>query len=400
MSRSTKSYDFIVVGGGIFGTTAAVALAKRKHSVALINPDRIPHHLAASTDISKAVRMEYGADGEYFKMAEASIAGWKEWNNLFDQTLYHEIGFLMLCKETIDSELQSFERNSFDHLVNNGYQPEVLSSEEIASRFPALKPGYYQHAIYNKHGGFADSSLTVEQLTRYATELGVDVYQGQTVSQVIVQNGTMAGVKTKEGAVFSGGHVHIAIGSHTAQLLPELKPYLRTTGHPVFWLKPTDPVKFNSNNLAVFTADISNSGWYGFPLNEKHGVVKVARHSNGQELNPEYDDRRVTDHEVEQMRSFVKAAFPSLANAPLVFTRKCLYTDTLDGHYLIDNHPEINGLSVGTGGSGHGLKMAPILGEMQADTAESKQHQFSSRYRWRHLEPRFAEKEDARYIET
>lgn len=63
------------------------------------------------------------------------------------------------------------------------------------------------------------------------------------------------------------------------------------------------------------------------------------------------------------MRAFVQMTFPALVNAPLVFTRRCLYTDTLDGHFWIDNHPEIKGLSVGSGGSGHGMKMAPLLGE-------------------------------------
>jgi glycine/D-amino acid oxidase-like deaminating enzyme len=152
-------------------------------------------------------------------------------------------------------------------------------------------------------------------------------------------------------------------------------------------------------NFTVFTADISNTGWYGFPYHEKNGVVKVARHSNGLELHPRLDDRVVHHKEIEHLRAFLKESLPELSSAPLVFTRRCLYTDTLDGHYWIDNHPEIKGLSVGTGGNGHGLKMAPMLGEMQADVAESGTNQFSDRYRWRHLESQSAQKEDARFVE-
>jgi len=95
-----KKYDVLVIGGGIFGVTAAVELAKRKYKVGLLNPDTLPHYMAASTDVTKAVRMEYGSDREYFKMAERSIQLWREWNNVFGKELYHEVGFLMLCRKS------------------------------------------------------------------------------------------------------------------------------------------------------------------------------------------------------------------------------------------------------------------------------------------------------------
>ena len=98
------------------------------------------------------------------------------------------------------------------------------------------------------------------------------------------------------------------------------------------------------------------------------------------------------------MRSFVKQTFPELYDAPLVFTRRCLYIDTLDGHFWIDRHPKIEGLSVSSGGSGHGLKMAPLLGEMAADIVEGKSHEFSKRYRWRHLTADTSQVEEARYV--
>ena len=110
--NSTPTHDFLIIGAGIFGITAAIELVKRKYRVGLINPNTIPHHLAASTDISKAVRMEYGSDQEYSHMADICIDRWKEWNDLFGETLYHEVGFLMLCKDALESEQHAFERFS------------------------------------------------------------------------------------------------------------------------------------------------------------------------------------------------------------------------------------------------------------------------------------------------
>ncbi len=393
-----KKYDVLVIGGGIYGITAAVELAQRKFSVGLINPDTIPHHMAASTDVTKAVRMEYGSDKEYFRMVEIALEKWHSWNDFFNEKLYHEVGFLMLCKDSIESEKHTFEKYSYQNLLEAGYAPDRLDANAISKRFPAVNTAEYVDANFNSKAGYADSALTVQKLADYARSLGVVIHEGQTAVDFEVSNGRLTAVKTKEGTTFQCGHALVAAGAHTPTLLPELQPYMRSTGHPVFWLKPKDPVNFIPPHFSVFTADISNSGWYGFPFLHKQGIVKIAKHSNGRLVHPENDDRQITDVEVADMRSFVKMTFPELVNAPLVFSRRCLYIDTLDGHFWIDNHPDIKGLAVSTGGSGHGLKMAPLLGAMAADVLEGKSHMFSERYRWRHLSSDTSQVEEARYV--
>lgn len=393
-----KTYEILIIGGGIFGITAAVELAKRKYKVGLINPDSIPHHLAASTDITKAVRMEYGSDKEYFKMAEIAIERFHEWNDFFNKDLYHEVGYLMLCKDKIESDTQTYEKESYKNLKEAGYAPNRLDSEIIAKKFPVVNTSNYIDANYNPKGGYVESEKLVATLADYARSLGVEIIERQTAEEIIVDNGQVNAVRTKEGNTYSCGHVVVAAGANTPYLLPELKPYMKATGHPVFWLKPSDPTSFTPPNFAVFTADISNSGWYGFPYLPKLGVVKIAKHTNGIEIHPDKDDRQIRNEEVKDMREFLKMTFPSLVDAPLVFTRRCLYNDTLDGHFWIDKHPEIKGLSVSSGGSGHGLKMAPVLGEMTADVIEGKTHEFSERYRWRHLNSDTLQKEEARYV--
>ncbi|MEK6154677.1 FAD-dependent oxidoreductase [Flavobacteriaceae bacterium 3-367] len=393
-----KKYDVLVVGGGIYGITAAVELAQRRYSVGLINPDTIPHHLAASTDVTKAVRMEYGSDREYFQMVELAIGKWLEWNDLFREKLYHEVGFLMLCKDKIESDRHTFEKHSYKNLLEAGYAPDRLDADGIKRRFPAVNTAEYIDASFNAKAGYVESGLAVQKLAEYARTLGVAIHEGQTAESLLVTKGVLQGVKTKEGETFQCGHALLAAGVHTPLLLPELQPYMRTTGHPVFWLRPKDITNFVPPKFSVFTADISNSGWYGFPFLHKQGIVKIAKHSNGKGIHPDDDDRQITDVEVADMRSFVKMTFPELIDAPLVYTRRCLYIDTLDGHFWIDNHPEITGLSISTGGSGHGLKMGPLLGPMAADVIEGRSHQFSKRHRWRHLTGTTDQVEEARYV--
>lgn len=394
-----NTFDILIIGGGAFGISSAIELAKRKFSIGLINPDSIPHHLAASTDISKVVRIEYGSDKEYCDMGAICIERWHEWNKILGENIYHEVGLTMLCREDFESEKQKFERSGMEYLTEHGYEFEKLNRKSLKEKFPAINSDQYEAACFNPRGGYAESGRAIEKLADYARSIGVEIHEGQTAHEFIFENNKAIGVKTREEKVFHAGHIIVAAGAHTPYLVPELRSYFKATGHPVFWLKPKNPELYTPPQLSVFTADTSNTGWYGFPLHPKYGVVKFGKHANGLELHPDQDDRKITDTEVADLRLFLKNAFPDLYDAPLVYTRRCLYTDTLDGHFWIDHHPKYKGLSVSSGGSGHGFKMMPLIGEITADMVEGKENQFSKRFKWRHLEKETKQEEEARFKE-
>ena len=71
-------------------------------------------------------------------------------------------------------------------------------------------------------------------------------------------------------------------------------------------------------------------------------------------------------------REFLRETFPELARAPLDSTRSCLYCDTADGDFWIDQDPRREGLIVAAGGCGHAFKFAPLLGEIIADVFEGR----------------------------
>ncbi len=392
-------HDFLILGAGIFGITAAIELRKRKHSVALLNPGRIPHPLAASTDISKVVRMEYGSDRQYFDMAQESIQGWHAWNDLFGEKLYHETGFLLLCRHPMEEGRQSFEQESYSLLLEKGYSPQRLDADTIARQFPGIGEGQYVDGFFNPKAGYAESGRVVERLVDYARQLGVVVFEEQTAARLLQSGGRIEGVETREGSTFAAGHVVVCAGAYTHLLVPDLGPVLRATGHPVFHLKPSRPALFAYPQLPVFAADISNSGWYGFPLHPREGVVKIGNHGPGQLLHPEHDERIVTEADTTRFRRFLGETFPALANDPIVFTRRCLYCDTPDGHFWIDRHPSLQGLTIGTGGSGHGLKMAPVLGRLIANAAGSIDEPWLARFRWRSFGEGAVNVEQARFVD-
>jgi len=391
-------YEILILGGGVFGLTAAIELAKRHYKVGLLNPATIPHPEAASNDISKIVRMEYGSDKMYFQMAKESIKGWRKWNELFGEELYHEIGFLMLGQQSLDSEYQQFEKASLEQLKTHDFAVERLNRITLKKRFPAINSSIYEEASFNPIGGYVESGRAIEKLADYARTLGVSIQEKQTAHELVVENNQLKAVKTREDSTFTCDHAVVAAGAYSPYLLSELQPFMQPTGHPIFWLRPENSSLFSTSNLPVFTADIANTGWYGFPYHPKQGVVKIAKHSKGQVVHPNRDERTVTQAAIEDMRNFVKVSFPILADAPLIYTRLCLYTDTLDGHFWIDQHPEIKGLSVSTGGSGHAMKMAPVLGAITADVMEGKPNVWCERFKWRNLSGSVLQQEEARNL--
>jgi glycine/D-amino acid oxidase-like deaminating enzyme len=391
----TNAYDLLVVGAGIFGITTALEMKARGYHVAVLDPGPLPHPLAASTDISKIVRMEYGSDEAYMALAEEAYQGWLQWNEELNDVLFHDIGVTMLTRGPMVPG--GFEYESYHLLRKRGHIPERLTEETISRRFPAWKLGAFVDGFFHAQGGYVESGRVVAALVQDARTKGVVLYPDHMVAALIEENHHVKGVRTRSGELFYGEHVVVTSGAWTSLIVQELAPILKITGHPVFHLKPADPDLFTPPHFATFTADIAHTGWYGFPLHPREQVVKIGNHGVGQVLHPEHDKRVVTDNDIEQLRAFLAATFPALSDAPLVATRCCLYVDTPDGDFWIDHHPHNAGLTVATGDSGHGFKFAPVLGGLIADAIEGKPNRWLGKFRWREFRTHDVSTEAARY---
>src|SRR5438046_4805928 len=145
--------NVIVVGAGINGVTAAIELKKRDHEVVLVDPGPLPHALAASTDISKAVRAAYGADEDYTALAERSIELWRQWNEEFGTKLYHEVGVMFVRRAKM--EPGDFEYESLKLLGKRGLKVARMDTPELWKGFTAWNPELYRHCVRQIEAGYA-----------------------------------------------------------------------------------------------------------------------------------------------------------------------------------------------------------------------------------------------------
>lgn len=368
----------LVVGAGICGVTAALELRRRGWTVDLFDPGPIPHPDAASTDITKAVRMDYGDDEHYVAMMETAFPVWDRWNATWTEPPYHQDGFLLLSRDRMAPG--GFEHDSHATLTRRGHHLERLDRDILSRRFPAWNPAPYADGYWNPRAGWAASGDVVRQLAGEARAAGVRIREGSPFERLVADGSRVRGI-VAGGREHRGDIVLMAAGAWTGALLPWLQDVLWATGQPVLHFRPADPDRFRPPRFSVWGADISRTGWYGFPA-LADGTLKVGHHGRGRRVDP-HAPRMVDPAWEDRTRQFFRETFPELVDAPLIRTRLCLYGDTFDGDFWIDHDPAREGLVVAAGDSGHGFKFAPILGDLIADVVERRPNPFAARFAWR-----------------
>jgi glycine/D-amino acid oxidase-like deaminating enzyme len=313
--------------------------------------------------VSKVVRADYGADELYTREMEEGLEGWLRWNAELGETLFHETGAMFLTRAPMAPG--GFEHESFVTLTGRGHALERLDAKSIEARssLRGFVDGYF-----NPRDGWADSSRVVERLSALAQSLGVVVRAGVRVTRA---SGDL--VTLEDDVTVQSDAVVVAAGGWTGDLVPDIAGCFHTVGQPVFHVEAKAPL-----SLTVCGADLGQTGWYGFPARD--GFVKIAHHGPGRAMHPSSSARVVSEREQAEARDVLRSALPTLADAPFVKTRVCVYCDTHDGHFWIAPHPGDGRLVVATGGSGHAFKFAPRIGEWIARALEGD---VVPRFRWR-----------------
>lgn len=381
----------VVVGAGVFGITAALELRHRGHDVTVLDSGPLPgpYELAASCDSSRAVRMDYGGDAFYVELACEAHARWRhDWRERAGKSLYFEAGFLFASATTLDGDAaaRGFEAACFETLSQRGLGPERLTRRQLAQRFPLWSHAPWVDGYFNPNAGYADAAAVLSVLQHEAECAGVQLIGHRPIVHCGANH-----VRDARGVRFEGDALLIAAGAWTGQLLPELSRVLTATAQTVLWFAPEEPARFDRARYPTWAWDIAQQGWYGFPVTTS-GLVKVAHHGAGRVQVA--DDRRADPALEARARAFLARTLPDLADAPLHEAKACFYCDSIDGDFWIAAVPERPGVFVATGGSGHGFKFAPILGELVANQVEGRRDPRLARFAWR--DPDRAAREHAR----
>jgi glycine/D-amino acid oxidase-like deaminating enzyme len=128
----------------------------------------------------------------------------------------------------------------------------------------------------------------------------------------------------------------------------------------IYFATPPGDARFDAGNHPTWVE--YDAAFYGLPSIEGRGF-KVAPDWPGPMVDPDRQERRISDERIDASRAYLRRRFPALADQPVAEGRVCQYELTLDTHFIIDRHPALEGGWIVGGGSGHGFKHAPAIGE-------------------------------------
>ena len=338
------------------GSAAAFHLARAGRRVLGIDRFHPPHTGGSSHGQTRIIREAYFEHPTYVPLIQRAYVLWSELEKQSIRKLLQITGGVMAGAPgsiVVEGARRSAELHHLPH--------EVLSAAEISRRFPVLQPANNMIGIWEPRAGVLFPEECVTAHLEAAKNAGATLALNQAVLRW-ESNGQKVSVKTERNE-FEAAHLVIAAGPWASSLIPELKGALTVERQVQFWFEPLHTRRlFTPANCPVHLWEYEPGRFfYGFP--DLGNGVKVARHHEGEVANPESVRREVGEEETNVMRDIVRRFLPA-ANGPLKQAVACLYTNTADGHFLLDAHPEHPNVIIASPCSGHGFKFSSVIGEV------------------------------------
>jgi len=351
-----------VIGAGSFGGWTALYLLRRGARVTLVDAWGPGNLQSSSGGETRIIRGTYGPSQPYTKMAARAMRLWKEHETRWDRRLFHRTGVLWMATSSDDQ----FERSSLPMLREAGIAYEELSGRELGRRWPQINVEDVRWAIHEPEGGFLTARVACQAVVEGFLAEGGE-YKQVAVTPHDLETGIGDGVMLSDGSKLVADQYVFACGPWLGKLFPEtIGSRIRPTKQDVFFFgTPAGDDRFSEAKLPVW-ADHRDRFIYGIPAADGRGL-KVADDTRGIEFDPTSGERVVSEDGLKDIRHYVAFRFPAMKDAPLVETRVCQYENSPDNHLIIDRHPAADNVWLVGGGSGHGFKHGPALGEMLAE---------------------------------
>src|ERR1700674_926267 len=350
-----RSYDVAVIGAGVFGAWTAWHLAKRGQRVVLLDAYGPANARASSGGESRIIRMGYGADELYTRWAKRSLAQWKEFFAAVRRPLFHQTGVLWLGG---DDEARL--RQTAATLKRCKVSFEEFDRPTLEKRYPQIGFDGIKTGIFEPKSGVLMARRAVAAVVEDAERRGTEYRCALAINPR--EAGRVEHITTSQGERIAAGQFVFACGPWLGQVFPDvLGSRIFPSRQEVFFFGvPAGDCSFASPALPtwLFQEDLV----YGMPDIEGRGL-KIAFDEHGERVDPDTQSRIASPAMTEMVKKYVARRFPALRDAPIVETRVCQYENTSSGDFLIDRHPEMENVWFAGGGSGHGYKHGPAVGE-------------------------------------
>ena len=347
----------VVVGAGVFGTWTAHHLHERGARVTLVDAYGPGNSRSSSGDETRVVRCGYGPDEIYSEMARRSREQWRALSDRLGrpEPFWHPAGVLWMA-----AGADRYTADTRHTLTRLGMPLEVLTNTEASARFPQFEFAGVEVALFEREGGVVTARRAVRALAADLEQRGVAVIRARVEAPATSH---VAVLRTRDGGEVAGDCYVFACGAWFPSVFETLlRDRIRPTRQVVTYFgAPPGDKRFSAAQMPVWI-DFP-SGIYGTPDIDGRGV-KVGIDEHGGPIDPDSDERIADPWSLARAREWLARRIPALARAPIIESRVCAYENSATGDFLLDRHPSHDNVWIVGGGSGHGFKHGPVVGEL------------------------------------
>lgn len=358
-----KSHPHIaVIGAGAFGGWAALHLLESGARVTLLDAWGPGNSRASSGGETRIMRATYGPDQPYTDLAARALKLWQKYERRWKRQFLHRTGVLWMAASADDS----FERGSLELLRHAEIKFHELSARDLKKHWPQINFADVHWGIYEPESGYLDARASCQAVVEAFIACG-GIYKQAAVLPDGLEDFPLRSLRLSSGVKLKADAYVFACGPWLGKLFPEtLGKIIRPTKQDIFFFgPPPGDNRFTDANLPVW-GDHGPRFFYGIPGDGQRGF-KVADDTRGAPFDPTTGERVITPATLKRIRAYLDFRFPAMKDAPLIETRVCQYEQTPDSQFIVDRHPEMNNVWLLGGGSGHGFKHGPALGEFMAE---------------------------------
>lgn len=355
--------DVIIVGLGAMGSAAAYHLARRGLNVLGFDQYHPPHTLGSTHGKTRIIREAYFEHPLYVPLVRRAYDLWKELEERVDGGIYRRTGGLMLGPPE-GTIVGGATRSAIAH----GIPHERLSNRDVCRRFPGMTPPDDFVGLYEERAGLLFPEAIIHAQLDLALKYGADLRLDCPVLGW-THDGAGVVVRTVLGD-FRSRMLVLAAGPWIGRLVQNGEQFFQVERQLFHWFDPAP----HMSHWPLTLWEHRPGGLFA-TLPDPVDGLKVGIHHEGETVDPDRVIRETSRAEEEKVRALIGRFMPS-ANTRLRSSRVCLYTNTFDGHFVIDWLPESESVLVVSPCSGHGFKFSSAIGEIVADLVVDQKSRF------------------------
>ena len=356
----------VVVGAGAFGGWTALALVRAGVRVTLVDAWGAGNSRASSGGETRVIRAVYGGVPVYSEMAARALVLWREAEQQWKRQVLFRTGALWMCATD-----DAYVRRSIEPMRAAGLSVEQLSPDDAARRWPQMSFRDVRTVFLEPEAGYISARAACELVRDTFVREGGE-YRQRWARPAATAGARLPSIALSDGSTLAADRFVFACGPWMAQVFPDVigRRIVPTRQEVFFFGTPAGDTRYDFGALPAWV-HLGERTVYGVPAHDRRGL-KVADDTAGEEVDPTAMERAPSAAGLAGARAILGERFPALAGAPLLEARVCQYEASSDGHFLVDRHPQLENVWLVGGGSGHGFKMGPALGEHVAALVQGR----------------------------